>query len=68
MDVGGTYSGGLTGKSKNHELKIPSMGFPGGSVGIHLPMQETQARSLVWEDPICQGTIKLMHCNTEPAL
>ena len=27
--------------------------FPGGSmVRIHLPMQETQVQSLVWEDPL----------------
>ena len=25
-----------------------------------LPMQETQVRSLVWEDPICHGATKLM--------
>ena len=29
-------------------------GFPGGSVArIHLPVQETQVRYLIREDPIC---------------
>ena len=27
-------------------------------LGIHLPMQETQVWSLVWEDPTCHGAIK----------
>ena len=32
------------------------MGFPGGSVvKNHLPMQETQVRSLGWEDPLEKG-------------
>ena len=33
------------------------MGFPGGSVvKNHLPMQETQVRSLGWEDPLEKET------------
>ena len=28
------------------------------SLRIHLPMQETGVRSLVWEDPTCLGAIK----------
>ena len=28
------------------------MGFPGGSVVRNLPVQETQVRSLGWEDPL----------------
>ena len=27
---------------------------------IHLPMQGTQVRSLVWEDPTCSGATKPM--------
>ena len=39
-------------------------GFPGGSVvKNHLPMQETQIWSPVWEDPTCQAATKLMHHN-----
>ena len=35
------------------------LGFLGGSVAKdHLPMQETWVRSLVWEDPKCQGTTR----------
>ena len=33
------------------------VGFPGGS----LPMQETQVRSLIWEDPTCHGPTKPVH-------
>ena len=38
---------------------------------IHLPMQETQVWSLVWEDPTCQGANKPMchsywACSLEP--
>ena len=33
--------------------------FPGGAVDeTHLPMQGTQARSLVQEDPTCRGATK----------
>ena len=37
--------------------------FPGGAVDeTHLPMQGTQARSLVQEDPTCRGaTIRKVH-------
>ena len=32
---------------------------PGGAVvRIHLPMQGTQVRALVWEDPTCHGATK----------
>ena len=35
--------------------------FPGGAVDeTHLPMQGTQARSLVQEDPTCRGATKLV--------
>ena len=30
---------------------------------IHLPMQETQVRALVWEDSMCHGTTKPMGHN-----
>ena len=30
---------------------------------IHLPMQGTRVRSLVWEDPTCRGATKPMHHN-----
>ena len=38
---------------------------------IHLPMQETQVRSLVWEDPTCHGATKSVShnywgCTLEP--
>ena len=41
-------------------------------LGIHLPMQETQVRSLVWEDPTCHGASKpvphhSMACGILPA-
>ena len=32
-------------------------------IGIHLPMQETPVRSLVWEDPICHGATKPRNCH-----
>ena len=35
------------------------VGFPGG----FLPMQETQVRSLIWEDPTCHGPTKPVHHN-----
>ena len=40
-------------------------GFPGGSgvKNIHLPVQETQVRSLVWEDPTHRGAIKPVYHN-----
>ena len=30
---------------------------------IHLPMQGTRFRALVWEDPTCRGAAKPMHRN-----
>ena len=30
-------------------------------LGIRLPMQETQVRALVWEDPTCHGAAKPVH-------
>ena len=30
---------------------------------IHLPMQGTQVRALVWEDPTCRGATKPTHHN-----
>ena len=36
---------------KCYFLKKP-WGFPNGSLGIHLPVQEMWARSLGWEDPL----------------
>ena len=30
---------------------------------IHLPMQGTWVRALVWEDPTCHGATKPMHHN-----
>ena len=30
---------------------------------IRLPMQGTRVRALVWEDPTCRGTTKLVHHN-----
>ena len=37
-------------------VKTANGGFPGGAVlRICLPMQETQVRALVWEDPTCRG-------------
>ena len=49
-------------------------GFPGGAVvKICLPMQGTQVRALVWEDPMCRGATKPVHhnywaCALEPVL
>ena len=40
-------------------------GFPGGSVVQNLlPIQETQFRSLIWEDPTCHGATKPMQHRT----
>ena len=33
------------------------------SLRIHLPMQGTQVRALVWEDPTCRGATKPVHHN-----
>ena len=44
--------------SKPHRLWIimEIWGFPGGSVAKNLPtVQETQAQSLVWDDPLEEG-------------
>ena len=30
---------------------------------IHLPMQRTQVRALVWEDPTCRGATKPVRHN-----
>ena len=52
--------------------RVFCQGFPGGSVvRIHLPVQETGVRSLIWEDPTCHGATKSMHhnyraCDLEP--
>ena len=35
---------------------------------IHLPMQRTQVRSLVQEDPTCHGATSPFHHNHEPVL
>ena len=38
--------------------------FPGDAwLGIHLPMQGTWVRALVWEDPTCCGETKPVHHN-----
>ena len=45
--------------SKPHRLGIimEILGFPGGSSVKNLPaVQETQAQSLVWDDPLEEGT------------
>ena len=36
------------------------VGFPGGS----LPMQETQVRSLIWEDPTCHRATEPKHLHS----
>ena len=46
---------------KNHKESyyLNPWGFPGGEgLRIRLPMQGTQVRSLVWEDPTCRGATK----------
>ena len=56
-------------------LSPPALGFPSGSVlkkkKIHLPMQETGVRFLIWEEPTRHGATKLMShnywaCTLEP--
>ena len=34
---------------------------------IHLPVQGTRVRALVWEDPTCRGATKPVSHTTEPA-
>ena len=43
--------------------KESTLGSSGASLvaqweGIHVPMQETQGQSLLWEDPTCRGATK----------
>ena len=40
-------------------------------IRIHMPVQETWVRALVWEDPACHGATKPMHhdyCSRAPSL
>ena len=48
-------------QGRKFKYKSAFLGFLGGMAQwwrIHLPVQETQVRSLVWEDPTGRGSIK----------
>ena len=51
--------------SSENCIQHPMIGTSLGvqSLGIHLPMQGTWVRALVWEDPTCHGATKPMHHN-----
>ena len=47
--------------------KKKCLGFPDGAVvSICLPVQETQVRSLVQDDPLCMEQLSLSAATTEP--
>ena len=53
-----------TSKHPSSSQNSSAGGFPGGPVVKNpSPMQDTRVRSLVWEDPTCQGGTKPMHGN-----
>ena len=54
---------------QNKSLKINLLDFSGGALRIHLLMQGTQARSLIWEDSRCLRQLKpVRHSWWAPAL
>ena len=53
-----------TSKHPSSSQNSSAGGFPGGPVVKNpSPMQDTRVRSLVWEDPTCQGATKPGHHN-----
>ena len=65
LQVDGQWT--IVGEKGRHERSIRNDGCRTSLVAqwlrIHLPMQETRVRALVWEDPTCRGATKPMRHN-----